>query len=381
MNILIFTYSVTRSAGGLFDAVRELFTNRAFRGERLKIMTFESAGMAADVPRWGGIPMRVFKPGFMLFSRQARRALLAEAADVLHMEGLWRWPHLWMSDWRRHRREPVVCSPHGMLDPYIIRSQGRLKRLVARLWFDRALRSVTVYHALCQKEHDDIRAYGLRQPIAIIPNGINLPPADLTFDRTDDKHHLLYLGRLHRKKGVDLLLLALADIKRTRPELLGGWQVDIVGWDDENCQASLEAIVSDNRLEDMVVFHGSKFGTDKQRMYALADGYILPSHGEGMPMTVLEAWAWHTPVVMTPHCNIPEGFDAGAALRIDDNVASVTRGLTDFFQLSDDDRRTIGDKGYQLVSSQFTWDASAEKMKHLYEWLTGKADKPSFVKE
>lgn len=379
MRILIFTSSVTRTAGGLFDAVREMFTNEAFANHDLKILSFEGDYIEEDVPKWRGIQMRLFSPHAMLYSRQAKRAILEEKADVLHMEGLWRYPHILMGVWKKRRKEPIVCSPHGMLDPYIIKSQGKLKRIISNLFFQNGLDSVDCYHALCQKEYEDIRAYGQRQPIAIIPNGINLPSSDLHFEKTDNCRHLLYLGRLHQKKGVDLLLLALANIKRSQPDLLDGWVVDIVGWDDENCQVTLETIVRDNGLNNIVVFHGGKFGEDKQHMYAIADGYILPSHGEGMPMTVLEAWAWRKPVIMTPKCNIPEGFEAGAALKIEDNVASVTEGLSLFLRMTDAERQAIGDKGCQLVTERFTWDASAAKMLDLYRWLLGESSKPDFV--
>ena len=379
MNILILTYSVTRSAGGVFDAVRDLFINSAFKEHRLKIFSFLDENLDKDKPSWKGIPMRLFKPMPMLYSTMMKKTLMKESPDILHMEALWRYPQLLMTAWKKHNKAPIVCSPHGMLDPYIIRNQGTLKRLVSNMFFQRSLEAVDCYHALCQKEYEDIRAYGLKQPVAIIPNGINMPDPNLKFEKTDNKKHLLYLGRLHKKKGVDLLIKAVADIKNENAALLDNWQIDLVGWDHENCKAELEKIVSENHLEDMVVFHGGLFGKDKQRMYATADGYILPSHGEGLPMTVLEAWSWKLPVIMTPECHLPEGYDAEAAIRINDNVVSVKEGLMKFFGMDDEERKAIGQRGYDLVSEKFTWDASAKKMIEVYEWLLGKSEKPDFV--
>lgn len=379
MNILILTYSVTRSAGGVFDAVRDLFINNTFKEHRLKIFSFLDENLEKDKPSWKGIPMQLFKPMPMLYSTKMKRALLKENPDVFHMEALWRYPQLLMTAWKKHKKAPIVCSPHGMLDPYIINNQGWLKRFISKCFFQKSLEAVDCYHALCQKEYEDIRKYGLKQPVAIIPNGINMPDPDLKFDKTDSKKHLLYLGRLHKKKGVDLLIKAVADITKENPELLDNWQIDLVGWDHENCKAELEKIVVENHLEDMVVFHGGLFGKDKQRMYATADGYILPSHGEGLPMTVLEAWSWKLPVIMTPECHIPEGYDADAAIRINDNVISVKKGLMSFFEMDDEERKAIGQRGYDLVTRDFTWDASAKKMTEVYEWLLGKSGKPDFV--
>ena len=379
MNIQLFTYSVTRRAGGVFDAVHDLFTNRYFAEHDINVISYYDDMLEQDMPAWKGMPMQLYKAGLMLYSHQAKKALLASRAEFLHMEPLWRWPHLWMTDWKQKKDCPIVCSPHGMLDPWIIRNQGRVKRLISNMFFQKGLEAVTCYHALCKKELEDIRAYGLKQPIAIIPNGINLPDPDLKFEKTDNKKHLLYLGRLHKKKGVDLLLKALAAINREEKGLLDNWQIDLVGWDHEGCKAELEKIVSENRLEDKVVFHGGLFGKDKQRMYANADGYILPSHGEGLPMTVLEAWSWKLPVVMTPECHIPEGYAADAAIKINDNVESVEEGLKTFLGMSDEEKKAMGMRGYDLVRENFTWDVSAKKMIEVYEWLLGKGKKPDFV--
>lgn len=379
MKVLIFTYSITRMAGGVFDAVRDLFTNRVFEKLNIKIYSYFDDYVKEDLSSWHNIPINLFKAYPMLFSHKVKSFLLKEDVDIFHMEALWRYPQLLMVTWKKHKKAPIVCTPHGMLDPYIIKNQGMVKRLVSNLFFQKSLEAVDCYHALCQKELEDIRAYGLKQPVAIIPNGINLPDPDLKFEKTDNKKHLLYLGRLHKKKGVDLLLKALATMNKEKNGLLDNWQIDLVGWDHEGCKAELEKIVSDNRLEDKVVFHGGLFGKDKQSMYANADGYILPSHGEGLPMTVLEAWSWKLPVVMTPECHIPEGYDADAAIKINDDVESVEDGLKTFLGMSDEERQSMGMRGYNLVRENFTWDVSAKKMIEVYEWLLGRSEKPDFV--
>jgi len=380
MNIVIFTYSISRKAGGVFDAVRELFTNSAFKVCNLKILSYKDEYTNYDAKEWKGLSMKLFKPGIMLYSLLAKKTLLKEKADILHMEALWRCPHRWMTDWKnQYKNKPIVCSPHGMLDPYIIQSQGKLKRIISYLFFQKGLEAVDCYHALCQKELEDIRAYGLKQPIAIIPNGINLPDKTKIYIRKDKKLHLLYLGRLHRKKGVDLLLNAISNIYHSNPDIISDWHIDIVGWDHENCEAELKKIVSINNLENIVTFHGGLYGEEKLRMYATSDAYILPSHGEGLPMSILEAWSWELPVIMTTHCNIPEGFEAKAAIKIDDNISSVEKGLISLFIMNEKQRKEMGERGYKLVSENFTWDSSARKMIHLYKWLLGKESKPDFV--
>ena len=98
-------------------------------------------------------------------------------------------------------------------------------------------------------------------------------------------------------------------------------------------------------------------------------------------MTVLEAWSWKKPAIITPECHLPEGYEAEAAIRIEDNVKSVTDGLIRFLTMTEEEREKMGQNGYNLVCSSFTWDAAARKMIELYEWLSGKRKKPDFVYE
>ncbi|MCD8235729.1 MAG: glycosyltransferase [Prevotellaceae bacterium] len=381
MKISIFTYSISRQAGGVRDAVRSLFLNKNMKVHDLSVFSYKDEYSDEERKHWHGVKLQLYKAGWFLYSEEAKKALLSSGSEILHMQTLWRAPQWWMASWKKHTGKPVICTPHGMLDPYILQQQGFVKRLMGRIAFGQSMRTVDCWHALCKKELEDIRDYGLMQPVAIIPNGVDLPDDGKIYERPDNQKHLLYLGRLHKKKGVDLLLKAIAKIKQEHSGLLHNWHIDIVGWNHENCQATLEQIVSEHHLENYVTFHGGLFGDDKMSMYATSDAYILPSHGEGLPITVLEAWSWKLPVLMTPECHIPEGFDADAAIEIADNVDSVKEGIQKLFSMTDTERKSIGQRGYELVQKQFTWDESAKKINEVYEWLMRRRTKPEFVYE
>jgi poly(glycerol-phosphate) alpha-glucosyltransferase len=382
--VSVYTASISRRAGGLFEAMRGLYVNPAFRDNNINIRlyAYKDEATEQDLPAWEDLPIHLFRSQPFLYSVQARNAILQSETDILHVHGLWRYPHAFMDTWKKRTGKPVIVTPHGMLDPYIIQQQGKIKQCLGKALFARrAFNAAGCYHALCKQELEDIRAYGLTQPIAIIPNGINLPNEMPKYSRTDAKKHLLYLGRLHQKKGLDLLLEAFAAIKMEKPEIIKDWIVDIVGWDHEGFLRKLQQIVQKHQLEKHIVFHGGVFGKDKERMYATSDAYILPSHGEGLPMTVLEAWAYRLPVVMTPFCNLPEGFEHEAAIRINDNIPSIKEGLMQLCTMTDEERIRMGIRGYQLAAQEFTWNASAEKMKQLYQWILEEGEKPEFVYE
>jgi poly(glycerol-phosphate) alpha-glucosyltransferase len=202
MRIAVYTCSVSRSAGGLLDAVRDLYLSPVFQDTYIKIYSYKDDATQLDLPSWKNIPVQLFASKPFFYSRQARNTILQSNADILHVHGLWRYPHAFIDTWKIHTGLPVIATIHGMLDPYIIERQGKIKQYLGKLLFaNKGFNAVTCFHALSMKELEDIRTYGLKQPIAVIPNCINLPDDSISYTRSDVKKHLLYLGRLHQKKG------------------------------------------------------------------------------------------------------------------------------------------------------------------------------------
>jgi poly(glycerol-phosphate) alpha-glucosyltransferase len=106
----------------------------------------------------------------------------------------------------------------------------------------------------------------------------------------------------------------------------------------------------------------------------------MPSLSEGLPMTVLEAWAYAKPVLMTPECNLPEGFGAGAALQIGTSPEEIATGLKQLMEMSDDDRRAMGIRGRTLVATRFSWPRIGEQMRSVYEWVLGGGPTPDAIR-
>jgi poly(glycerol-phosphate) alpha-glucosyltransferase len=121
------------------------------------------------------------------------------------------------------------------------------------------------------------------------------------------------------------------------------------------------------------------YGSNKEEAFSHADAFALPSHSEGLPMAVLEAWSHRLPVLMTPECNIPEGFEAGAALRVGPDMSSIAQGLRQLAATSQEERAAMGEQGRALVENQFTWPRVAQQMHRVYRWMLGEAEKPNCV--
>jgi poly(glycerol-phosphate) alpha-glucosyltransferase len=117
----------------------------------------------------------------------------------------------------------------------------------------------------------------------------------------------------------------------------------------------------------------------KEECYRACDAVVLPSLSEGLPMGVLEAWAHGKPVLMTPQCNLPEGFAAGAALRVEGSVAGMEAGLRTLWGMSRNELAGMGERGRDLVARRFAWGNIAREMKGVYEWILGGGPRPGCV--
>lgn len=329
-------------------------------------------------------PVRPFAFGFApALSGKLRVARL----DLLHVHGLWMYPSLASLHWSHSQRKPRVVSPHGMLDPWAVRRSAWKKRIVGALFENAHLHGAACVHALNEAEARAIRDYGLRNPICVIPNGVELPtgkvpaPPPWAIDLDRGRKILLFLGRLHPKKGLANLLRAWAAAQRDVSWTAREWLLVVAGWDQGGHAQELEELTSELLVQDTVHFIGPQFDGDKAASYDFADAFVLPSLSEGLPVAVLEAWSYGLPVLMTPQCNLPEGFAAGAALRIEPQVASIEEGLRSLFAMADLERRRMGETGRRLVRERFAWSRIAAEMKAVYEWILGSGLRLSCVLE
>ena len=329
MRIGLLTAFLGDNGAGVQVAVRRL---AAALPKAKNVRVYGGAGVGADA---GLRSFPIAGPMAFGYLPGLRRALESERLDLVHTHGLWMYPSVACVRWA-NRQRPYVVSPHGMLDPWALRNSGWKKKVAGWLYENRHLRGAACLHALNAAEAESMRRCGLRNPICVIPNGVDLP-ADLTAkEDSRQTHTLLYLGRLHPKKGLPQLVQAWSMVRKEAEE--SGWQLVIAGWDQNGHESELRAAVTQLGVADSIRFAGPQFGADKDARFKDASAFILPSLSEGLPMTLLEAWAWGLPVLMTPQCNIPEGDEAGAAIMIEHHAESIAAGLRRLFAMNDRER-------------------------------------------
>lgn len=380
------TASLSRTGGGLSEAVRAL--SHAFqRAGRVETHALGVADpdFATDRALWRGIAttgLAAAGPRAFAYAPRLADHLEQIEPDVVHVHGLWTYPSFAGARWAHANGRPLVISPHGMLDAWAM-ARSRLKKRLAWIAFQKAaLKRASCLHALCDAEADAIRATGLSNPICIAPNGVDLPPpaadgeaATWAKELRPGEKALVFLGRIHPKKNLPALMRAMADLPDRR-----GWRLVVAGWDQGGHEAELRATAHALGLADAVSFVGPQFGAEKIATLRAADAFVLPSLSEGQPMAVLEAWSCAAPVLMTPQCNLPEGFAAGAAIAAEPDEAGLREGMRTLFRLDDEERARIGRRGLQLVESRFAWSASAQRLSDVYRWLCEGGDAPECVR-
>ncbi|WCM29687.1 glycosyltransferase [Sphingomonas sp. QA11] len=382
LNLGILTTSLSSEAGGLFESVRFPANLMRERGHSVSVYGVTDPALTTTRDAWEVSHFRAFPsigPKRFGFAPGLSRELDTKAFDALHLHGLWNHTSIAARSWNRKNDGALVISPHGMLDPWAQRN-SQIKKRVAKWAFENAnLRSAGVLRALCWAEADAIEALGLGVPIAVIPNGISLPGADYVPTKPADttRKRLLFLGRIHPKKGIAELIDAWAIAAAKSPTIRNDWVLQIAGWDDGDHLQHLVRLAREREL-DNVEFSGPLFGSAKQDAYANCDAFILPSYSEGMPMTVLEAWAHRKPVLMTHACNIPEGFVAGGAYRIETSPQPLAVALAYHLDQPSALAET-GERGRRLVEERFTWERIVDQHIGLFTWLSGRGPRPHHV--
>jgi glycosyltransferase involved in cell wall biosynthesis len=367
--------SVSRQAGGLFQSVRGLAKAVASANDEVRVFGIRDEQSAVDLQEWQPLSVQTFRPRLRAwgYSNQLVPAMLEADLDVLSVHGLWKYCSVAAQRWRRQTGRPYVIHPHGMLESWAVRNAMWKKRIAALLYENQHLRRAACLRALSEAEAHSIHCYGLRNPICVIPNGIDLPDLRESNAKTQpaDRRTLLYLGRLHPKKNIANLIRAWNETFNSQRSSGDRWILAIAGWDQGGYEAQLKQLTTDLGLLSSVIFLGPQFGADKNECYRACDAFILPSLSEGLPTTVLEAWAHAKPVLMTTECNLPEGFEANAALRIGKAPEEIAAGLKVLCEMSDDDRSQMGNCGRALVATRFSWPRIGEQMRRVFEWVLG----------
>jgi glycosyltransferase involved in cell wall biosynthesis len=272
-----------------------------------------------------------------------------------------------------------------MAEPWALRHKAWKKKVYTALVEGRNLRRAACLHALSRPEIGHLRTIAPGPNVCFVPNGVDLGPFESLPDRSvleaefpelAGKFVLLFFGRLHAKKGLDLLAHAVAETSRAFPEL----HVLLAG-NDDGALAPFRDRCECLGISDRVSRVGHVSGEQARMVWAAADAFVLPSYSEGFSMAILEALACRLPALATTSCHFPELAAAEGGIVVEPTAEGVTSGLRGLLERSPAERAELGRRGRELVERHYTWDRQAQRLAEVYRWLAGGGVAPEAVVE
>jgi glycosyltransferase involved in cell wall biosynthesis len=231
-------------------------------------------------------------------------------------------------------------------------------------------------HANSRMEYEDIRVLRQRHPVAIIPNGVDVPAfVDEAVEKSGNPFaRMLYLGRLHPIKGIELLFDAWRELQSQHPH----WELVVAGKGEAAYVKSLRDLAKSLKLE-RVSFPGPIFGVDKAKMYRLSDVFVLPTKTENFGMAVAEALAHALPVITTRRAPWPGLIDHRCGWWVERSHQEMVDALDRAMGIDQQERNEMGRRGRQWMLEEFDWRSIAKRMKAVYSWLRHGGETPPWV--
>lgn len=312
-----------------------------------------------------------------------------QTADIIHSNSLWMMPNVYPAWAVKGTKCKLVVAPRGTLAAWSLKKGWLKKKIFRWLLQNQVLRRADMFHATSEKEYEEIRAAGYKQPVAIVPIGMEVPEIRLRskVDGGEGRlHRVAFFGRLHKVKAVDRLVQAWEIITKEPDHhcqhqlstSFHDWELVIAG-PDCGARGELEQYIADHKIPQ-VRFVGEINGAAKYDFLSAADLYVLPSFTENFGITVAEALACCTPAIVSKGTPWHGVEDNHCGWWVENTPEVLAETLRKAMLLSGEDRSVMGESGKEWIRRDFSWGGIGAKMKAAYEWLLNDGERPEYVK-
>ena len=298
--------------------------------------------------------------------QQKMKALIVDSKpDLVHDHGLWLPSNYISSKLAGLHSIPYLVHSRGMLDPRALSYQPFKKEIAWRMYQQEILESAAVIFATSESEAQAIRSRGLQQPIALIPNGVDMPDIDigqLDAAQFKSKRKVLFLGRIHPIKGIMELLAAWGKLN------LAGWELLLAGPDQNNYLELVQRKISESPNSGSVRYIGPIEEKSKPELFRTISLVVVPSQSENFGLVVAESLAHGVPVIASTGTPWSELIEHKCGWWVDCEPDSLADALSEATALSDDQRRVMGLNGRAYING-FEWGEIATETAKVYHWV------------
>lgn len=367
-----------RADGGPTYSVPRLCDELRTRGHTVRILSV--AGRHDDIDRniraeWFAQSFeRIPVFGSLRHSQELYARLLTDvgSATVLHVHGVWLLPNVYPGWIAARRRSPLIIAPRGMLAPPALRFSKLKKKIFWHLLQRSVFRRADCIHATSEQEYLELRQFGIPNPIAVIPNGVDIPiRSNVERNGAENERIFVSLGRLHAKKGLDRLIIAWSRVCRDFPNA----KLKIVGSSERGYAETLHALVAATRAE-RVEISGPLEGAAKEDLLRAGHVFVLPTLNENFGLVVAEALAAGLPVISTKGAPWSGLIAHDCGWWIDHGVDPLEAALRDALTRPSIALTAMGARGRSWVVRDFSWRSVASQMDELYRWTLKQSSQP-----
>lgn len=377
MKILHVISSIDLESGGPSKSVCDLALYQAKQGVYVTVYTQTSSNPYLEVSSI--FAFKIIFSDSSSFKIDLQKLIEFENFDLLHGHGIWELPVHYMAEFARKYNIPYIITPRGTLFPWAL-NVNKWKKKVAMLFYQKKdLDNAFCLHATSQKEADYLRDFGIKIPISVISNGLEIDEISIVKTRkVSQKRTLLFLSRVHTQKGLSFLIDAWEKLDFG---IRKNWSLEIAGNGDVRYIDLLKKNILEKGLDHEIKIIGPLFGEEKLSAFRSADLFVLPSFSENFGIVVAEALAFGVPVITTKGTPWEELNTYNAGWWIDIGVSPLVEALEKAFSLSDKEREVMGRNGRRLIEEKYSIVTVAQQMVYLYKWVLRKGEKPRFIYE
>lgn len=375
MKICIFTESIDKKDGGPSRSVPILARGLAEVGVDVTLMVVESDEMNTHL--LDGTDAKIIKVSQNATQKDYCQLIKEGSFDLIHSQCIWLQPYHSVAVSARKLNIPLIITPRGTLEPWCLEQKKWKKKLAMFLYQKNDLQKASCILATAQMEADNIRALGIKPPIAIIPNGIDVSEykcRSIEF-KTSVKKQIVFLSRIHQKKGIEFLINAWEQLKTKYPE----WNVVIAGNGDDSYIKELKEMIIHKGMQNCVEIIPPVFGEAKHKLYCESSLFVLPTYSENFGMVIAEAMSCGVPCITTNGTPWQELNEKQLGWCIDLSLNNLVATISEAIDLGQDALFDMGQRCSKHIQDTYQYTQVAAKNKTVYEWILCNGLKPDFV--